>query len=206
MKALLHPTYFPNLAHFVAMVNADSVTFEICDNYQKQSFRNRTEIYGANGKLALAVPVSYTQTNRQFYKEVKIANDDLWQQQHLKSLQSAYSMSPFFEFYIDDLMPLFETHFEFILDFNLTCFEVLTNCMQIEIKTSETETFEKEPKGKRDFRAIAQRNYQAKRFEPYTQVFSEKHGFISNLSILDLLFNEGPNAELYLKRQELPLI
>lgn len=203
MNALLYPTYFPNVAHVVAMVNADIVWFEVCDNYQKQSFRNRTEIYAANGKLALTVPVSYTQKNRQFYKDVKIANDDLWQQQHLKSLQSAYSMSPFFEFYIDDLMPLFEPQFDFVLDFNLKCFEVLSDCMQIKIATDQTQTFEKEPKHIRDFRAIAQRNYEAKPFEPYTQVFTEKHGFISNLSILDLLFNEGPNAELYLKRQEL---
>lgn len=96
MDCLIHPTYFPNIAHFVAMVNSNSVCFEVCDNYQKQSFRNRTEIYGANGKLALTVPVSYTQKNRQLYKDVKIANDDNWQQLHLKSLQSAYSMSPFF--------------------------------------------------------------------------------------------------------------
>ncbi len=206
MNALLYPTYFPNVAHFVAMINAETVYFEVCDNYQKQSFRNRAEIYGANGKLALTVPVSYTQKNRQLYKEVRIANDDLWQQQHLKSLQSAYSMSPFFEFYIDDLMPLFETQFDFILDFNLKCFEVLKDCLQVAIKTNETKTFEKELKDKTDFRIVAQRNYKAKALQPYTQVFTEKHGFISNLSILDLLFNEGPNTELYLRRQELSLI
>lgn len=206
MNALVYPTYFPNLAHFVAMVQADAIWFEVCDNYQKQSFRNRTEIYGANGKLALTVPVSYTQKNRQFYKDVKISNDALWQQQHLKSLQSAYSMSPFFEFYIDDLMPLFENQFDFILDFNLKCFEVLMDCLQVEIKINTTKTFEKEPKAQTDFRILAQRNYKPKRFEPYEQVFTEKHGFIPNLSILDLLFNEGPNTELYLKRQELPAV
>lgn len=205
MNALVHPTYFPNVAHFVAMLHADVVWFEVCDNYQKQSFRNRTEIYAANGKLALTVPVSYTQKNRQLYKDVTIANDDLWQQQHLKSLQSAYSMSPFFEFYIDDLMYLFETQFDFILDFNLKCFEVLKDCMQMDITINETKTFEKEPTYKEDYRTLTQRNYEVKPFEPYTQVFTEKHGFISNLSILDLLFNEGPNAELYLKRQEICL-
>lgn len=188
------------------MIRADAIWFEVCDNYQKQSFRNRTEIYGANGKLALTVPVSYTQKNRQFYKDVKIANDDLWQQQHLKSLQSAYSMSPFFEFYIDDLMPLFEKQFVYILNFNLKCFEVLKDCLQVEIKTNTTETFEKEPEAKTDFRILAQRNYKPNHFEPYEQVFTEKHGFISNLSILDVLFNEGPNTELYLKRQELPAV
>ena len=203
MNCLIHPTYFPNLAHFVAMVNADVVCFEVCDNYQKQTHRNRTEIYGANGKLALTVPVSYSQNNRQPYKDVKIANEEQWQQQHLKSLQSAYSMSPFFEFYIDDLMPLFEKKFDYILDFNLKCFEVLIESLQLNIKPKQSSVFELEPEDKTDFRRLVNRNCEVSSFEPYTQVFTEKHSFISNLSILDVLFNEGPNTELYLKKQNL---
>ncbi|EDP70280.1 hypothetical protein FBALC1_05973 [Flavobacteriales bacterium ALC-1] len=200
---LVHPTYFPNVAHFVAMVKSDTVSFEVCDNYQKQTLRNRTEIYGANGKLALTVPVSYTQRNRQLYKDVKIANEDLWQLQHLKSLQSAYSMSPFFEFYIDDLMPLFEKQFDYILDFNLKCFDILINTLQLNIITNYTSIFEKEVVDKIDLRHLVKRNFEVDYLQPYTQVFSEKHGFISNLSILDVLFNEGPNTEFYLKKQKL---
>ncbi|WP_299112794.1 WbqC family protein [uncultured Winogradskyella sp.] len=203
MSCLIYPTYFPNIAHMVAMLYADSVCFEVCDNYQKQSFRNRTEIYGANGKLALTIPVSYTQKNRQLYRDVKIANEDHWQLQHLKSLQSAYSMSPFFEFYIDDLMPLFEKRFDYILDFNLKCFDILLDCLQIEITTQQTITYEKSPNNITDFRLLTKRNQVIEPFKPYVQVFSEKHGFISNLSILDLLFNEGPNSECYLKQQML---
>lgn len=185
------------------MLNADGVSFEVCDNYQKQTFRNRTEIYAANGKLVLTVPVRFTQTNRQQYKDVRIANDDPWQQNHLKSLQSAYSMSPFYEFYIDDLMPLFEKHYNYILDFNLNCFEVLNNCMQLDLKSKLTASFEKSPQHTLDSRFMVNRNYKCHALEYYTQVFTEKHGFIANLSILDLLFNEGPNSELYLKRQTL---
>ena len=203
MNCLVHPTYFPNIAHFVAMAHADLVCFEVSNNYQKQSFRNRTEIYGANGKIALTVPVNYTQKNRQLYKDVKIANDNKWQLQHLKSLQSAYSMSPFFEFYIDDLMPLFEKQFKYILDLNLACFTILTESLQLDISTSATEVFEKNPEGKIDLRALVNRNHEIGPLEFYTQVFTEKHGFIPNLSILDLLFNEGPNSELYLKHQTL---
>lgn len=203
MDCLIHPTYFPNIAHFVAMVKSNSVVLEVCDNYQKQSFRNRTEIYAANGKLALTVPVSYSQNNRQLYKDVKIANEDNWQLLHLKSLQSAYSMSPFFEYYIDDLMPLFEKKYNYILDLNLKCFEVLTDSLQLEISVSKSTIFEKDTLSKTDFRPLAKRNYQAPNLERYTQVFTDKLGFISNLSILDLLFNEGPNTELYLNRQRL---
>lgn len=205
LDVILHPTYFPNIAHFVAIVKSDSVCFEVCDNYQKQSYRNRTEIYSANGKLALTVPVSYSQKNRQLYRDVKIANEDDWQLQHLKSLQSAYSMSPFFEFYIDDLMPLFETKFDFILDLNFKCFEILQDSLQLELNISESAVFEKEPLNKTDFRPLVKRNYEANKLENYTQVFTEKHGFIPNLSILDLLFNEGPNAELYLNHQSIDL-
>lgn len=203
MDSLLYPTYFPNVAHFVAMANADMVYFEVCDNYQKQSFRNRTEIYGSNGKIALTVPVNYTQKNRQLYKDVKIANDANWQLQHLKSLQSAYSMSPFFEYYIDDLMPLFEKPFTYILDLNLTCFELLTEHLQMDIATSKTTVFEKEPKDKTDCRLLVKRNYNISDLTHYTQVFIQKHGFIPNLSILDVLFNEGPNTALYLEQQTL---
>lgn len=203
MNCLIHPTYFPNVAHVAMMVKSDVVYFEVCDNYQKQSHRNRTEIYGANGKLALTVPVSYTQKNRQLYKDVKIANEDNWQQQHIKSLQSAYSMSPFFEFYIDDLMPLFENRFDYILDFNLHCFEVLLDMLQLNIISKPTLCFEKEPINKIDYRQLVKRNFEVNTLQPYTQVFTEKHGFISNLSVLDLIFNEGPNTELYLKKQTL---
>lgn len=203
MNSLIYPTSFPNIAHFWAIVNSDSVYFEVCDNYQKQSFRNRAEIYGANGKLALTVPVSYSQKNRQLYKDVRIANEEKWQIQHLKSLQSAYSMSPFFEYYIDDLMPLFETHFDYILDFNLKCFDILSDSLQLNLSPKHTSVFEKDTTDKTDFRNLVRRNFKVESFQPYTQVFTEKHGFIPNLSILDLLFNEGPNTELYLKKQTL---
>ncbi|WP_426429754.1 WbqC family protein [Winogradskyella sp. HB-48] len=203
MDCLIHPTYFPNIAHFVAMVKSDSLCFEVCDNYQKQSFRNRTEIYGSNGKLALTVPVNYSQKNRQLYKDVKIANEDNWQLLHLKSLQSAYSMSPFFEFYIDDFMPLFEKKFDYILDLNLKCFEIIVDSLQIELSVSKSTVFEKDTFDKTDFRPLVKRNYEASNLEYYTQVFTDKHGFIPNLSILDLLFNEGPNTELYLNRQSI---
>ena len=205
MDCLIHPTYFPNVTHFVAMLASESIYLEVCDNYQKQSYRNRAEIYGANGKLALTVPVSYSQKNRQLYKDVKIANEDNWQLQHLKSLQSAYSMSPFYEFYIDDIMPVFETKFNYILDLNLKCFEILVDSLQLELNVYKSVVFEKNALNKNDFRSLVKRNYNASNLEHYTQVFTEKHGFISNLSILDLLFNEGPNTELYLNRQSIDL-
>lgn len=197
---LLHPTYFPNVAHFVAALKTDNLTFEVCDNYQKQTFRNRAEVYAANGKLTLTAPVTYSQKQRQLYKDVKIYNTENWQQLHLKSLESAYRMSPFFEFYIDDLLPLFTSKFDFILDFNLKCFDVLLECLQLDINFSLTKTFQKEATN--DFRFLVNARTESPfQFKEYTQVFTEKKGYINNLSILDLLFNEGPNTSNYLEAQ-----
>ena len=202
MTILLHPTYFPNISNFAAMVKSKTVYFEICDNYQKQSYRNRTNIYAANGKLGLTIPVSYSQKNRQMYCDVKIAYDSNWQDIHWKSLESAYKMSPFFEFYQDDLRPLFSLKEDFLLDFNLKCFHVICECLELKLPYKETQVFNKEPESIKDYRALVSiKKEPIQDFNSYMQVFTQKHGFISNLSILDLLFNEGPNALNYLEAQ-----
>ncbi|MDA8874780.1 WbqC family protein [Winogradskyella sp.] len=201
---LLHPTYFPNIAHFVALIKSKEVVFEVCDNYQKQTYRNRSDIYSANGKLSLSVPVSYTQKLRQKTKDVLISSVDDWQSKHLKSFDSAYRMSPFYEFYIDDLMPIFKTEFKYLLDLNLKCFELLTKALELEISTRLSEDFTIPDNSSYDFRNLVNtKKNNAFQFNKYTQVFTEKHGYINNLSILDLLFNEGPNAINYLESQTL---
>ena len=202
MTILLHPTYFPSIATFVAIIKAETTVLEVHDNYQKQTYRNRCYIYAANGKLQLSVPVVFSQKNRQKYSEVKIANDYQWQDNHFKSLESAYRTSPFYEYYIDELQPLFTENFDSILDFNLKCFEVICECLQLEISTSKTEIFEREPQYVKDYRGLVNaKKENIITLEPYNQVFYTKHGYINNLSILDLLFNEGPNAISYLESQ-----
>lgn len=202
MDCLVHPCYFPSIAHFIAMYNAQKIYLELWDNYQKQTFRNRSEIYGANGKLNLTVPVVFTQKNRQRFKDVKIFNSEKWQQQHLKSLHSAYSTSPFFEFYIDELMPIFEKSFCYLMDLNLLCLEIIQNALQLEFKVFHTTTFQSIFDKGIDLRRLVNPKQQSIELKPYAQMFSEKHGFMSNLSILDLLFNEGPATELYLSEQK----
>lgn len=204
MNVLLHPTYFPSISHCIAMVKANKLVFEVNDSYQKQTYRNRTNIYAANGKLSLTVPVVFSQKNRQLYRDIKIHNEEKWQALHWKSLLSAYSTSPFFEFYEDDLSPLFHTKHENLMDFNFKCLETIFDCLQLDIDYSKTSVFEKEPNNTNDLRYLANaRKEKVYDFAAYTQVFSDKHGFIGNLSILDLLFNEGPNAVTYLKAQSL---
>lgn len=206
MDVVLHPTYFPNIAHFVAMLQADDICFEVCDNYQKQTYRNRTSIFGANGKLDLNVPVIYSQKNRQLYSEVQIFNAEPWQALHYKSLESAYRTSPFYEFYIDDLKPLFVNEFTYLMDFNFKCIETIFESLQLPFSYKKTKGFELNINDKIDARTLVNcRKEIAQDFKPYAQVFDLKHGFIPNLSILDLLFNEGPNTDLYLNAQTLHL-
>ncbi|WP_055437477.1 WbqC family protein [Lacinutrix algicola] len=204
MTILIHPTYFPTIATFVAITKADHVVLETQDNYQKQTYRNRSYIYAANGKLQLSVPVVFSQKNRQKYSEVQIANDYKWQDNHWKSLESAYRTSPFYEYYIDELQPLFTEKFNSILDFNMKCLEVICECLQLEINITKTEVFEREPKDTKDYRGLVNaKKENIIALEPYNQVFYTKHGYINNLSILDLLFNEGPNTISYLESQNI---
>ena len=206
MSIILHPTYFANIAHFTAIANTNEVVFEAHDNFLKQTYRNRSYIYGANGKLALNIPVIYTQKNRQKYKDVKIFNEEKWQSAHWKSLLSAYKTSPFFEYYEDDIKPLFEKKADYIFDFNMNCFDVICDCLQLDVNTSFSEAYHKDIENASDLRLLVHAKKEPDyTFESYTQVFDEKHGFIPNLSILDLLFNEGPNALNYLENQTLSL-
>ncbi|GAA4958777.1 WbqC family protein [Algibacter aquimarinus] len=204
MNIIIHPTYLPNIAHFVAMANSKEIAFEMDDNFVKQTYRNRSYIYGANGKLALNIPVVHSQKNRQKYRDVKIFNEEKWQNLHWKSLLSAYRTSPFFEYYEDELRPLFELKTDYILDFNFKCFETICDCLQLELNYTKTEIYNNTFESGIDLRNLvnAKKEIQFK-FEPYTQVFSNKHSFIPNLSILDLLFNEGPNSIDYLESQSL---
>ena len=207
MKVIIHPTYFPSIAHFVAIAKAKEVILEMDDNFVKQTYRNRTYIYAANGKLALNIPVLHSQKNRQKYRDVKIFNKEPWQSIHWKSLLSAYRTSPFFEYYEDEITPLFKQPFEYILQFNLACLETICNCLQIETDFTKTKVYQKNVDKIVDLRPLVfAKKEKTQSFIPYTQVFENKHGFISNLSVLDLLFCEGPNALNYLESQELKII
>lgn len=203
MTTLVHPTYFPSIAHYVSFAKADQLVFEVEDNFQKQTYRNRTYIYGANGKLMFNVPVRHDKTvKNQKYKDIKIANETPWQRLHWKSLESAYRTSPYFEYYEDELRPLFEKRYESLLELNFDTIQLINECLQLEIEISKTTVYESIVSDTQDYRKLAvvkkEPDYG---FEKYTQVFDDKHGFLPNLSILDLLFNEGTNALTYLEQQ-----
>lgn len=200
---LLQPTYFSSILQYVAVANADEIIFETEDNFQKQTFRNRCYIYTSQGKHLLNVPVQHAKEIKQKTKEIKIDYKDDWHKQHLKTLQTAYSSSPFYEFYIEDLLPVFEKKIPFLLDLNFLAHEIIMDAIQLEIPTKKSTEYVKEPKIL-DLRNLAEDKPKITyNLERYIQVFSENHGFLSNLSILDLLFMEGPNALNYLETQKI---
>lgn len=204
---ILQPTYFSPIIQYVAMAQMDGLKFEIEDNFQKQTYRNRCYIYGANGKQLLVVPLVHSKIHtRQKTKDVKIENSFLWQKLHFRSLQTAYRSSPYFEFYEDEIATIFDKKYQFLLDLNFKTFEVVNDCLQLEIPIQKTTEYQIDTDEIKDFRYLADAKTKKEySFQKYTQVFNSKHGFISNLSILDLLFNEGTNAMQYLENHKILL-
>lgn len=204
---LVHPTYFPSIVQMAALAQAEAVVFEVCGNYQKQTYRNRCYIAHTNGKLLLNVPVKHSKDKtRQKMSEVVAENAFPWQKEHWRSIQNAYRTSPFFEFYEDDLAPLFQTPVTTILDFNLAIYDVLAEMVGLQVPASKTTTYEVSP-NVTDLRNLAiAKSKIVYHLDTYTQVLGAHHEWLPNLSILDLLFNEGPNALLYLESQDLSLL
>lgn len=203
--ALFIPTYFAPIAQYSIISQCDSVTFEFEDNFQKQTYRNRCYIYGANGKLSLNIPVKHKQSEgRKKTKDAMVENEFPWQQQHFKSLQSAYHTSPFFEFYEDDIHKIFSKKYSFLHDVVVDTHLFVTDALQISESYSKTTCYNDNTK--EDFRglAIAKKGIKVE-MDTYVQMFDDKHGFIPNLSILDLLFMEGPNAISFLEKISLNL-
>lgn len=205
--SLFIPTYFSPIAQYSAIVSTNDIVFEVEDNYQKQTYRNRCYIYGANGKQLLNIPVKHLATNgRKKTKDTLVENDFPWQQQHLKSLQVAYRSSPFFEFYEDDLRPIFTKPYKYLLDVNIDTFLFVADALQISTNFQKTSAYEMDPLQK-DCRklAIAKHGIEIQ-MDKYVQMFDDKHGFIPNLSVLDLLFMEGPNSISFLENIEIDSI
>ncbi len=196
MKAVFSSLYAGNLDFYSCLLKADQVSIDVHENYVKQSYRNRCEIYGANGKLALIIPI--TRSSNTPMKEVKIDYGQNWQKIHWKSLESSYRSSPYFEFYEDKFIHLYEQkNIHYLVDFNMELLNIFLKLLDLEIELSYTDSYEKEIKNKLDLRSLIHPKMGTSQYyneNKYIQVFEEKMGFIPNLSIYDLVFNEGPAA------------
>ena len=195
MDILIHPNYFPNIHQFTQIIKANNILFEVSDNYQKQTFRNRTYIYGANGKLGLFIPVIHSHKNRELFKDVKISYESNWMDLHLKSLQSAYRSSPYFEYFEDDFIKLYSKKEKFLADFNIKCIKLISNLLDLNLDFKISNEYVEKTNDIIDLRDLSNARKEKKIETPkYIQVFESKHGYINNLSIIDLIFSEGPNS------------
>ena len=203
---LLTTSYFPPIQYYSKIVKDENVLIEQYEHYGKQSFRNRCDIYGANGKLTLSVPVIKGARLKILTRDIRIEYVEDWRKVHFKGIESAYRKSPFYEYYIDDIEPLFSKKHKYLLDLNNDILEVVNEILEINPSIKMTEDYIKDTEGMDDWREgihpKKSRQKEDKSFvaTPYTQVFSDKLGFEPNLSVLDLIFNLGPEAIDYLEK------
>ena len=202
--ALLQTTYFGPVQWYQKLKRYDHCVIEQYDSYQKQTYRNRCVIATANGLQALTVPVDHSPLTIDHVqcKDLRISDHNQWRRVHWNALQSAYSESPFFEYYADDIRPFFEQKYEFLIDFNEAIRQKMCELLDIETSVSYSSGFRVHGSGFMDFREVihAKHPQDDPEFQPrsYWQVFQHRYGFQPNLSILDLLFCMGPEAVFYL--------
>ena len=201
MKIIIHPTYFPNIFSFKTIINSTNILFEVNDHYVKQTLRNRTSIHAANGKLNLSVPVKFSSTKKEKYKDIKICYDSNWKKIHLKSIESAYKNSPFYDFFEDYFINFYNKKEKFLVDLNYSSIRLIFEILEKELNCNFTNEYLEKYVDLTDYRSLlTNKNFNEKvDFKNYTQVFQEKNGFIENLSSIDLIFNKGLDFEDFIK-------
>jgi len=197
---LMSTAYFAPIRYFSKLAFYPEIYIEQHENFIKQTYRNRTVILGANEPISLIVPVEKGRAQKIRIKDLRIAYDEEWQRNHWRTIFSAYNSSPFFEYYADDIEPFFRKKYDFLFDFNQHIMETLLEIFEIPVCLNLTEGFEETPENCLNFREQISPKIHLTAPDPhfapqkYTQVFAEKFGFVPDMSILDLLFNEGPSA------------
>lgn len=201
-NVLLSTAYLPPVEYF-ALLLSENAAVEREERYQKQSYRNRTVIMNGNGPLNLIIPTVHD-GRMGIVKDVRIEYVTPWQRAHWRSIESAYNNTPYYLYYKDALKPFYEKEYAFLFDFNLQLIQTLMKLLRIDCEIRTTTAFT--PYAPHDTRLLIQpkqsrrEDYPFRLKTPYYQVFEDKFGFVPNLSVIDLLFNEGPQAATYLRQ------
>lgn len=205
---LINPCYFGPIFQYAVILKAKEIHFEIFDNYEKQTFRNRCYIAGPQGKLMLNIPIKHKKNaQKKLTKEAQIDYESsFWQKNHLRSLQISYRNSPYFEFFEEEIKNILNKKYKFLLDLNRATFEFVMEALQEAPKVFYTQKYENIPKNTKiqDFRNLTNAKKTLVFEKKYKQIFEEKYDFLNNLSILDLLFMQGASSPMYL--QDLKII
>ncbi|WP_374459820.1 WbqC family protein [Chryseobacterium taeanense] len=199
MNNILLPVfYLPPISWFSVFLNPENgILFEQFEHFPKQTYRNRANIYGANGKLSLIIPISHN--GKRELKDIEISYREDWRNLHWKSIKTAYQSSPYFEFYEDKLKKIFEIKEQNLLDFNLKALEVIQQILKTEKAWSLNAEYIKNPQEINFREKFSAKNPSEFEVEEYYQTFSDKSGFLEDLSILDLICNKGPESLTYIK-------
>jgi hypothetical protein len=204
MQAILSTAYLPNIQYCSKLVKHDNIVIEQHENFLKQTYRNRCEIATCNGKLALSIPVIAARTHTTRIREVLIDNTETWQRKHIQAITSAYKNAPFFDYYSDEIFSILNTPETHLFTLNYKLITRLKALIGIERKILLSESFTL-PGNVNDFRYSIHPKKQMQKADShyienrYYQVFENKHGFLPNLSIIDVIFNEGPLTYSILK-------
>ena len=197
---ILPACYLPPVSYFHAIARSEgSIILDKYEHFPKQTYRNRTGIATANGILNLVVPIQHGRKQHVAMKDVKISYDHNWQRLHWMSIQTAYRTSAYFEYYEDDFKSLYETNYEMLFDYNVAQLELVLKCLKLKKAIEYTDKFVKSYE-ERDFREKIhpKRESVYANPKPYYQIFEDRTGFIPNVSIIDLIFNQGPQSKNYL--------
>lgn len=196
---LISTAYFPCISYMARFLAVDEPVIEVCETYHKQTYRNRCRVLTANGVENLSVPVVKVNGNHTMTKDMAISPVEPWQHIHSRCLESAYKASPYFDHYYDYLQPIFEDRFERLIDLNDAALRAVLKMLKVNKEIVHTTDYVRETGN--DLREIftPKKPFDSKLFPSYYQVFSEKYPFAPDLSVLDLIFNEGPEAGNYLK-------
>jgi len=195
---LLSTAYFPPAEYFGLIAQAGKVLIERHENYHKQSWRNRCTILGANGQLNLTVPVLRGSFHKTSIGQLEIDNSLRWKEQHLRSIISAYAKAPYFEFYFDSIHEAISGRYKYLLDLNMATLKTINKTLGIKTSIGWSESFNPIGESECDYRYCLspKTGWHSENFkeQDYIQVFSDRFGFVSRLSIIDVLMNNGPGT------------
>jgi hypothetical protein len=196
MQILLSTSYLPSISIISASFGSEHVIIEGFETYSKQTLRNHCIIYGPNGPQMLTIPVYKVNGNHTMVKDIKISYSGQWQNIHWRSIETAYNNSPFFIFYRDHFEPFYNKRFDHLLEFNTELLKVIFNILGTKKNIGFTDQYFKQPAGMTDKRPLVKQKKGSGTFSfpEYQQTFHPKFGFLPNLSIIDLIFNLGPES------------